>query len=237
MLNFNGHRLATVFHDAGGRDLVVFCHGFRGVKSGPNRLFVTTARALAERGISSLRFDQYGCGDSEGDFADASFADWIATTRAIAQHYQRAGHRIALFGQSMGGAAVICAASELPDLAAIVAWSPGAKNAPFVASPAGYAEEGGQRVSDAYWREAHEAGIAARFGRLTVPVYVAFGTADEMVEEDERNALIGQAQPNHLIDVFEGYVHSAWTYDQAADIVARSCHFLLDAFSAATPPP
>lgn len=70
--NFNGHSIATAFHDANSKNIVIFCHGYRGTSAGPNRFFVTAARQLAKRGISSLRFDQYGCGNSEGDFIGGS---------------------------------------------------------------------------------------------------------------------------------------------------------------------
>src|SRR4051794_39703012 len=89
----NGHRLATYFHDAGSENVVVFCHGFRGSSLGPNRLFIRAARRLEMAAISSLRFDQYGCGNSEGELEDASFDDWVATaaeiTRAHLSRQQR----------------------------------------------------------------------------------------------------------------------------------------------------
>ena len=232
---FNGHRLAAAFHEAGGGKLVVFCHGFHGQKSGDSRRFVRAARSLAEQQISSLRFDQYGCGDSEGDFKDVSFDDWVATTRAIAAWYLGAGNRVALFGQSMGACTALCVAADLPDLTAVVAWVPGAGVEPIVPSPGGFSEEGGQIVPDRYWREAHEARIAERFGRVAAPAYLVFGTADHYVNETNRRALIDRAQPHHQIDVFEGYAHSAWSYEQATKILDRSCRFLVDAFEADAP--
>ncbi len=229
---FNGHRLAAAFHDAGGRELVVFCHGFHGQKSGDSRRFANAARALAEHGISSLRFDQYGCGDSEGDFKDVRFDDWVATTRAMADHYAAAGMHVALFGQSMGASAVLCVAADLPGVAGVVAWVPDAAIEPFVPSPGGFSEEGGQIVPDRYWREAHEARIADRYARVTAPAYLVFGTADHYVNEANRRALIDRAQPHHRIDVFDGYAHSAWTHEQSTEILDRSCRFLVDAFEA-----
>lgn len=228
---FNGHRLATAYHDAGGAKLVVFCHGFHGQKSGDSRRFVMAARTLAEQGISSLRFDQYGCGDSEGDFKDVSFDDWVATTRAIVGEYLAAGMRVALFGQSMGACTALCVAAERSDVTAVVAWVPGAGVDPFVPSPGGFSEEAGQIVPDRYWQEVQVARIADRYGRVTAPAYLVFGTADHYVNEVNRRALIERAQPHHRIDVFEGYAHSAWTYAQSREILERSCRFLVDAFA------
>ncbi|MHB8893962.1 MAG: alpha/beta fold hydrolase [Candidatus Geothermincolia bacterium] len=39
-------------------------------RSGPHRFYVSNARALCRRGYSVLRFDGYGCGDSEGDLSE-----------------------------------------------------------------------------------------------------------------------------------------------------------------------
>lgn len=231
---FNGRQLATVFHDAGGRDIVVFCHGFQGQKTGPSRFFVRAARMLAARCTSSMRFDQYGCGDSPGDSTESSFAEWVATTRAVAEHYFADGYRVALFGQSMGASAVIAAAADLPRLTALVAWVPDANVEPFVLPAEEFLEESSQLVRPQYWREAHEARVAACLERIDMPAYLVFGTADAFVNEENRRALIERAKPQHRVDVFEGYVHSAWTYDQATDIIDRSCGFLVDAFALQT---
>jgi exosortase A-associated hydrolase 2 len=41
------------------------------------RMAALQARALALAGYVVLQIDLYGCGDSSGDFCDASWADWI----------------------------------------------------------------------------------------------------------------------------------------------------------------
>jgi len=132
-----GHRIAIAMHDVAGPSVVIFCHGFRGERTGPNRTFVRAARALAAVGISSLRFDQYGSGDSDGDFLDSSFTDWVETCQALAVEQIKAGRRVALFGQSMGGSAALCAAADLQQLAAVVAWVADANVDPFLPSPTG----------------------------------------------------------------------------------------------------
>jgi pimeloyl-ACP methyl ester carboxylesterase len=159
---FNGHRITTSSHDAVSDRVVVFCHGFKGVKTGPSRLFVKAARMLAEHEISSLRFDQYGSGDSDGEFIDSSFLDWIATTEAIVDHYLAAGHRVALFGQSMGGATAIAVAAENPKIEGVVGWCAGASLGAPNGSPDDIEEEGGQLLRASYWHEAHDARVAER---------------------------------------------------------------------------
>lgn len=95
---YNGHNIATYMCDVGTKNIVLFCHGYRGTAVGPNRFFVRAARALAEQGISSLRFDQYGSGNSAGDFFESRFDDWVETTRSIAKEYIDQGYQVSLFG-------------------------------------------------------------------------------------------------------------------------------------------
>lgn len=226
--NFNGHRIATAFHDAGSKKVVIFCHGYRGASAGPNRFFVTAARQLAEQGISSLRFDQYGSGNSEGDFFDSSFLDWIKTAKAIAENYLNQGYKVALFGQSMGGAAVIAAGPELPNLSAIVVWSPDPNIDKFIAPENGIIEESGQIVQARFWQEAHDTKIADKLSLVKAPMYIVQCTTDEYVDEQNRNAIIKNAQPNHKVENFEGYTHSKWTYEQAKEIIDKSVRFLAE---------
>ncbi len=78
------------------------------------------SRALNINGIAVLRFDFTGLGESEGDFADTNFSsnveDLLAAARFLEENYQAAG---ILIGHSLGGAAVICAATELPGVQAV----------------------------------------------------------------------------------------------------------------------
>jgi alpha-beta hydrolase superfamily lysophospholipase len=227
---YNGHRIASAFHDAGGRDVVVFCHGYRGTSVGPNRFFVRAARKLLKSQISSLRFDQYGSGNSDGDFHESSFIDWMATTKAIVSEFQQRGYRVGLFGQSMGGAAAIGVASDVPNLTALVAWVPDPNVDTFQSPPDGIVEESGQIVRAAYWQEAHDADIATRLRFVAAPTYIVQCGADDFVDKHNRDALVEQRQSNHQIEFFDGYSHSSWTYAQSEEIIEKSVDFLRRAF-------
>lgn len=227
---FNNHKLAIALFDTGSKDIVIFCHGYRGSSIGPNRFFVRAARKLAERGVSTLRFDQYGSGNSDGDFLDSSFNDWVATTKVISQDYSNRGYRVALFGQSMGGTTVMVAGSELKDLSAVVMWVPDASVTPFNPPDSGDIEENGQRVHASYWQEAHDSRAADRFPLIVAPTYLVQCTADEYVDKLNRDALSKRAQSHQTIDIFEGYSHSAWTYEQAEEIINKSVDFLVGSF-------
>ncbi|HMR72784.1 MAG TPA: alpha/beta hydrolase [Candidatus Saccharibacteria bacterium] len=224
--SYNKHDIAVYLHDTGLKNIVIFCHGYRGDSTGPNRFFVRTARMFAEKGISSIRFDQYGSGNSTGDFLESRFNDWVATTQAIARNYLEQGYKVSLFGQSMGGSTVVAVTAQIPELTAVVAWVPDASIDEFVWPEEGFIEEAGQRVSPVFWQEAHSANIANQYRQIEVPMYIVQCTADEYVSEQNRQVFVKGAKPQHIVDTYEGYSHSSWTYDQASEIIKKSVDFL-----------
>jgi putative redox protein len=78
------------------------------------------SRALVERGLGVLRFDFTGLGESGGDFADTDFHsnldDLVAAGDFLRSRYE--APRI-LVGHSLGGAAVLAAASSFPEAVAV----------------------------------------------------------------------------------------------------------------------
>jgi esterase/lipase len=225
--DINEHNIATVFHDSGSKKIVIFCHGYRSSSIGPNRFFVKAARHLENEGVSSLCFDQFGSGNSEGDFINSSFLDWIETTKEIVSKYLNQGYKIALWGQSMGGSTVLKVASVIPEISAVVSWVPDASVDKFIPNSTGWEEEEGQRVQSSFWSEAHGIDFANCLGRIKIPTYVVQCTKDEFVNEVNRKAISSAAQPNHIIDIFEGYRHSKWTFNQAEKIIDRSVKFII----------
>lgn len=78
------------------------------------------SKALARRGIATLRFDFTGLGQSEGEFADTNFSSNVEDLRqgvAFLREHYRAPEL--LIGHSLGGAAVLAAAGEIPEAAAV----------------------------------------------------------------------------------------------------------------------
>ncbi len=77
--------------------------------------------ALNQSGIAVLRFDFTGLGESEGDFADTNFSsnvdDLISAASFLEAEYEAPK---LLIGHSLGGAAVLMAATQLPRVQAVV---------------------------------------------------------------------------------------------------------------------
>jgi putative redox protein len=79
------------------------------------------ARALAEQGIAVLRFDFTGIGASEGEFANTTFSSNVADLVRAADHLRETRKAPAiLIGHSLGGAAVLAAAGQIPEAKAVV---------------------------------------------------------------------------------------------------------------------
>ncbi len=100
------------------RAYALFAHCFTCSKDSLAAARISTA--LAAQGIAVLRFDFTGLGGSAGDFANTNFSsnieDLIAAANFLRQHY--AAPNI-LIGHSLGGAAVLAAASRIPEAVAI----------------------------------------------------------------------------------------------------------------------
>jgi pimeloyl-ACP methyl ester carboxylesterase len=96
----------------------LFAHCFTCGKDG--HAAVRTAAALAARGIATVRFDFTGLGASGGDFADTHFTSNIADLVAAADHMRQERRAPALMiGHSLGGAATLAAARDVPEARAV----------------------------------------------------------------------------------------------------------------------
>lgn len=116
----SGHELAARLDLPAGpvRAYALFAHCFTCSKD----LFAarTIAQSLAQRGLAVLRFDFTGLGSSEGEFANTNFSsnveDLVIAAGHLRAHFEAPS---ILIGHSLGGAAVLAAASEIPEAKAV----------------------------------------------------------------------------------------------------------------------
>jgi uncharacterized OsmC-like protein/fermentation-respiration switch protein FrsA (DUF1100 family) len=79
------------------------------------------AVALAAKGIATLRFDFTGLGSSEGDFANSTFSSNVADLVRASDHLRETRKApTILIGHSLGGAAILAAAGQIPEVKAVV---------------------------------------------------------------------------------------------------------------------
>jgi putative redox protein len=119
--NADGQSLAALLDTPIGtpRAYALFAHCFTCGKD------VHAAKRIAEGltalGIAVLRFDFTGLGSSEGEFANTTFSSNVADLVAAANELRRTRRPPAiLIGHSLGGAAVLAAAAEVPKARAVV---------------------------------------------------------------------------------------------------------------------
>lgn len=101
------------------RAYALFAHCFTCTKD----IFAASriAKTLKERGIGVVRFDFTGLGASEGDFANTNFSSNVEDLVAAANHMREHMKAPAIIiGHSLGGSAVLVAASRIPETKAVV---------------------------------------------------------------------------------------------------------------------
>ncbi|MEM9171699.1 MAG: bifunctional alpha/beta hydrolase/OsmC family protein [Pseudomonadota bacterium] len=121
--NRTGQTLAGIIdwpadRHGGYRALAIFAHCFTCTK---NLKAVThIAESLNARGIAVMRFDFTGLGQSDGDFADTTFAsnvsDIIDAAQYLGEHYTAP---TLLIGHSLGGTATLMAAAQIESALAV----------------------------------------------------------------------------------------------------------------------
>src|SRR5689334_5188820 len=127
-LNRDGQRLFGVLHHGAAAGLaVVVCAPLFDEKLWSHRVFVNFARYCAARGVSVLRFDYYGDGESEGRFEDASVSTRLRDIQDAIEFCRRetGAARVVLVGLAYGATLALRAALETSaQVAGVVAWSP-----------------------------------------------------------------------------------------------------------------
>lgn len=117
--NSYGEKLVGVLHEAGSKDIVVLCHGFRSSKESKTIMGLTNA--LTSEKISVFRFDFSGNGKSEGTFQYGNYCKEVDDLHDVIQHFkdQKRDTR-AIAGHSKGGDVVIIYASMYQDVSRII---------------------------------------------------------------------------------------------------------------------
>ncbi len=126
----HGGQRFCLFHaprpGAAERGRVVFCHPFAEELNTTRRTVARQARAMAEAGFAVLLIDLLGCGDSSGDFEEASWPAWLADL-ALGHHWlcqQPFGGPLWLWGMRAGALLASDLAAALPEPVNLLLWQP-----------------------------------------------------------------------------------------------------------------
>jgi uncharacterized protein len=117
-----------IYHPAAGdrpRGALVHVHAWAEEMNKARRMVALQARALARAGYAVLLIDLQGCGDSAGDFADATWQAWLADVQAAVQWLQQqCSAPVCLWGLRAGCLLAAQAAHEMNLACDFLFWQP-----------------------------------------------------------------------------------------------------------------
>lgn len=232
-----GHTLTGTLELPAGRvrSAAVFAHCFTCSQNSKGATYI--ARALAKRGIATLKFDFTGLGGSEGEFGDSGFrgdvADVESAAREMAKRYET---EVLLVGHSLGGAAVLAAAARLDCIYGVAT-----VNAPsdvphaleridgdldaIATNGRGEVVIGGRafEISRDFLDHTREADLGAKIDELRVPLIVLHSPTDTIVGVEHAKAIFERAHHPKSFVGLEGADHlmtDAPDADFAAEMIA-----------------
>jgi putative redox protein len=203
-----GEQLAAALElpDREPRAYVLFAHCFTCGKD--NAAATRITRTLAANGFATLRFDFTGLGGSDGDFANSNFSSNVADLIAAAAWLRTefAAPQL-LIGHSLGGTAVLAAASEIPEVRALATIGAPATaehvEKQFAASAEQIAREGEAQVSlggrdfvirQQFLDDIRSTPVTERIGQLRKALLVMHSPTDATVSVDQATRIFTAAR-------------------------------------------
>lgn len=214
--------------DPSQKKIVIISHGFRGTSTGPARTFVDFSRILNREGISTLRFDQPKSGNSEGDYLETSYSEWVDTIIYFANKYLDQDYKVILLGQSMGGAATMVAALRMGNkIPAIILWVPGTNDGDFSGDNDEVFEEGGQKYKGKFWLESKQADFFKCLDEYKGNIHMVYGEKDKYISQELRDRAIEKVkEKGQPYMILKGQDHSPWEYDECQKVYKEELKFI-----------
>lgn len=176
------------------------------------------AAGLARHGIALLRFDFTGLGSSEGEFASTNFSSNVADLKRAAD-YLTANYEAPqlLIGHSLGGAAVLAAAADIPGVEAVVTIGAPADVAHVLhnfGSDIGRIEAEGRAnvtlggreftIERQFIDDARDTALTDRVAQLRKPLLILHAPRDATVSVDNASTLFAAARhPKSFVSLGE----------------------------------
>ena len=211
------------------------------------------AGRLAAMGIAVLRFDFTGLGHSEGEFANTSFTSNVDDLVAACRYLD--GRKMApslLIGHSLGGAAVLKAAGQIPSVKAVVTLG-----APFdpqhvthnfadalpeiISKGVAEVSLGGRpfKIGKAFVEDIARGELTPAIGSLGAALLVMHAPLDDIVSIDNASQIFLAAKhPKSFVtlDKADHLITRAQDAEYAADVIAAWTSRYLDLTPPAPPP-
>lgn len=238
------------------RALVIVVHGFKGFKDWG--FFPWTAQRLMEHRLAVCRFNMSRSGIGEDPetfdrldlFEHDTYSTQLRDLAAVVRYAQNEmpGLPTFLVGHSRGGGVAILGAQDVPHLRGVVAWSPIARvdrwDEPVqkewrrrgvlevVNTRTNQVMRMSPGILDDYESHRERLDVLAAAARLTAPLLVIHGGADESVSPDEGrsiarcasdSSLIVLERASHTFNAIHPLIHVPFELTAAAELTA---HFI-----------
>jgi len=198
------------------------------------------SRALTRMGISVLRFDFTGLGNSDGDFSNTNFttnvSDLVNAYEYLSEHYQAPE---ILIGHSLGGAAVLAGASSMEYIkvvATIAAPSKVNHIEEIFGSKVSEIEREGEAsvklagrefvIKKQFLDDVRSISLEEKLKRISASLLIFHSPEDQIVSVDHANEIYQAAEyPKSLISL-QGASHmldKAEDSELVADIISSWC--------------
>jgi len=233
--NRRGEKLAGILHGDPQGSCVISCHGMLSNKEGKKHGLL--ARYLSERGVSMLRFDFAGRGESEGSMENMSYTSEMHDLDAAVEYLAARGvQRVGVFGSSMGGAVALLTAARDERIVAIATLAavgyPAALEERYPGDvrrwrERGYIDFDQGRLGVGFLDDAMSHDVVSATQVLRAPVLVVHGIEDEVVPVSEAHDIAASARnvSLHLVDGadhrFSDPIHLRPTMAHIADFLTK----------------
>jgi putative redox protein len=201
---------------------------------------IVLSRALAERGILTLRFDFSYVGESSGKFEDITYTGEVDDLRA-AYAFVRNRHdgRIGILGSSMGGTVALLFAAREPTVAAAATIAAPLHPERFptrVLTAAqlqqwrelGFTIYHGQKLNVSLLHDLENLDVPRAVRNITCPVLVIHGDADEVVPVEEAHELYGCLNTAKRLAVLPGCDHRLSDPETMRAALAEALDWLIE---------
>lgn len=219
-----------------GSPCVIMSHGLEGNKDGGKWLLLASRLYLA--GFSYLRFNYRGCGEgrdtSEGRFEDTTLSGRIQDYRAAIDFVQKTKadrNRLAVVGSSFGGTVAI-AAHDVRIKTMVTLAIPYKFMIPSDDQFKVYKDErylelySGRRLKRGFFTDISEYDVSGAVGKISCPLLVIHGSADETVPLENARHLYEKAKEPKRLEIIEGGSHSLDESNHIGQVISLTSGWL-----------
>ncbi|WP_067141696.1 alpha/beta hydrolase family protein [Oceanivirga salmonicida] len=204
--------------------LVIMLHGTASNKDEVDGTYIKLSNKLYEKGISSIRFDFIGTGDSKVDYLHYTISSAVSdTNRVIEFARSRTNNNIGLLGWSQGGTIALLAGAN-KELSSISTWAGSldiyknfykmheeAKKNGFAIMKFEWREP--LRISLQWFNETKDLDMIGYIRKIKVPIMALAGTKDDVVNPKQATVIVKNSNnkkskvvlikdSNHIFNIF-----------------------------------